>query len=141
MNENILNYIKSQRIAVLGVQKLDNAPHSATIHFGHVEDPLSFIILTARDSKKCESLIANGKCKASLVLGTSEEEMKTLQIEGDLEFTEDSSLMDAYFAKFPEKWDKYSPGGHDAFLLFTPTWWKYTDYKNPDPKQRITESK
>lgn len=139
MNENILNYIKSQRIAVLGVQKLDGAPHSATVHFGQTEDPLQFIILTARDSKKCESIVANGKCKASLVLGTSEEAMKTLQLEGDLEFTEDESIINTYFTKFPEKREKFTPGGHDAFLLFTPTWWKYSDY-TVAPDQRITES-
>lgn len=129
MQKQILDYIKSQRIAVLGMQKLDGGPHSATIHFGHIEDPLRFIILTSKASKKCEALVANGKCKASLVLGTSEEDMKTMQLEGDVEFTEDATILDAYFAKFPEKWDKYSPGGHDAFLLFTPTWWRYSDYK------------
>ncbi len=129
MQQQILDYIKSQRIAVLGMQKLDSAPHSATIHYGYTDDPLSFIILTSRTSKKCEALVANGKCKGSLVLGTSEEDMRTMQLEGDVEFTEDPTILDAYFARFPEKWDKYSPGGHDAFLLFTPTWWRYSDYK------------
>ena len=129
MNENILNFIKSQRVAVLGVQKLDGAPHSATMHFVNLEDPLRFLILTSSASKKCEAIVANGKCKASLVIGISEEDMKTIQLEGDAEFTEDTSILDAYFAKFPEKWDKYSPGGHDAFMLFTPTWWKFSDYK------------
>ena len=140
MKENILNFIKSQRIVVLAVPNLDGSPHAAIMHFAHSDEPLQFIILTAHDSKKCKNLVENGTCKASLVLGTSEAEMKTMQLDGDLTFTEDTALMDAYFAKFPEKWEKYSPGGHDTFLIFTPTWWKFSDYKNPDPTHRITES-
>ena len=139
MKENILNYLNFQRIGVLAVQAIDGSPHACVMHFSHIEDPLQFIMLTSRDSKKCEAIAANGKSKASLVTGANETDMKSFQAVGDIEFTEDPTIMDAYFAKFPEKWDKYSPGGHDAFLIFTPTWWQFTDYK-ADEGQRITKS-
>lgn len=136
MNEEIINYIKSQRIATLAVEMPDGSPHGAIIHFSHMENPLGFIVLTEKSSLKCETINKSGKARASFVLGTSEEEMKTLQMDGTAEISESEEVQNAYFNKFPEnrKWF----GDSSAFIVFTPTWWRYTDYKSPAGKLIIS---
>ena len=137
MDKEILDFIQNERIAVLGVENLDGSPHGATIHFASTTEPLSFIIMTGRDSKKCEGIIANGKCLASLVLGFSEEEMKTLQLEGTLEFNSDPLIEKVFFDKFPDKKQWYTPE-KNVFLLFISTKGKYTDFKSKEGKKIIT---
>lgn len=137
MNEQIVNYINSQRIAVLAVEMPDGSPHAATIHFGNVEDPMRFIILTEKTTRKCESIIANGKCRASLVLGQDTETMQTLQMDGTLESTTDEAILNAYLQKFPNMKDR-SEDPDGIVLVFTPTWWRYSDYKAAGGPQIIT---
>lgn len=133
MNEQILEYIKGQRIGVLATENLDGSPHAATIHFAHIDNPMRFIFLTGSDTKKCDSIKANGKCRASFVLGQDEETMKTLQMDGTVEFTTDESILNAYFQKFPNNKARHNPP-ETVILVFTPTWWRYSDMKAPGGK-------
>lgn len=140
MNEQIINYINSQRVGVLAVEMPDGSPHAATVHFGHIENPLRFIILTDRTTRKCESIAKNGECRASFVLGQSETEMKALQMDGTLESTTDEAVISAYLKKFPSNEDKEEKENDpdEIFLIFTPTWWRFTDWKTPEGQQIIT---
>ncbi len=136
MNPEILDYIKEQRIGVLAVEMLDGSPHGATLHFAINENPFTFIFLTSRNYRKSESLLKNGKTRASFVVGVDEESMKTFQSDGQISITDDQEIKDAYFGKFPKKREKYN-SSEDLFLVFTSTWWRFTDWTKPKGKTII----
>lgn len=138
MQRSILDYIKSQRVGVLAVEMLDGSPHVATLHFAHTEEPLVFYFKTNKNYRKSEPLLGREKSRASFVIGSDEDEMKTVQLDGEVEIIklEDEGL-NSYFGKFPEKKEK--PIDSDAvFFKFTPTWWRFTDWKTPQGKMVIT---
>lgn len=137
MNQNILDYIKSQRIGVLAVELLDGSPHAATVHFAHSEEPLTFIFLTHNTYKKSEALLQKGVVRGSFVVGVDEDNMKTLQVDGEVSLVDGQTIKDIYFAKFPNKKEKYSTE-NDIFLVLKPTWWRFTDWTAPEGKTIIT---
>lgn len=137
-----LAYLQTQRTGVLAVEMPDSAPHAATVHFAHANEPFVFYFETKRDSRKAESIAAQGSVRASLVIGTSEADMKTLQLDGILALippSEESIFDQVYLGKFPEKETKIqNESARDSEYLclkFTPTWWRFTDWKTPDGKK------
>jgi uncharacterized protein YhbP (UPF0306 family) len=144
MKQEILNFIKSQRICVLAVQMLDGSPHAATVHFANSESPLEFFFLTDKKYRKCEALLNKGKISASVVIGFDENNMKTLQLDGEVILLEKSEIEDSfnkiYFGKFPEKL-KWLNEPDNAFLRFIPTWWRFTDYTKPEGKLILLSDK
>lgn len=141
MNETILNYIASQKIGVISVAMSDGSPHSSTVHFAHMEtasqDLPSILIMTDRSYKKCEPIITNGKTPASFVIGFDESEMKTLQMDGHINFADEDMVKLPYFTKFPDK-RKFYQEPNSVFLIFTPTWWRYTDFNAQDGNKIIS---
>nr|MBP7804743.1 hypothetical protein [Candidatus Paceibacterota bacterium] len=77
MNQAILDYLNAQRVAVLAIEMMDGSPHGATVHFAYNENPFVFYFETNRNYKKSEPLFGREKSRASLVIGTSETDMKT----------------------------------------------------------------
>ena len=128
-----------QRVGVLAVEMLDGSPHAATVHFAHTEGPLIFIFLTERGYRKSEPLLARKITRASMVLGSNESDMRTLQLDGEARLLGggDEHLKDAYFAKFPKKKERFQPP-NDIFFLFTPRWWRFTDWTRPEGKTIYT---
>lgn len=142
MNQEILDYLTAQRIGVLAVEMLDGSPHAATVHFAHTEDPFLFYFETNRTYRKAEPLLANGMTRASFVIGQSEENLKTLQIDGELRIVPDGEreAFDAiYLSKFE---NKHAKAGDPNFLplVFTPTWWRFTDFRHETGKLIITST-
>jgi general stress protein 26 len=137
MTKEIIDYINSQRIGVVAVEMLDGAPHAATVHFAFGGNPESIYIMTSRDYKKCQPIIKNGKTRASFVIGTDEAEMKTMQMDGEIEFAVLEEDKEVYFEHFPDRKDKYEEPD-DVILKFTPTWWRYTDFKAANGKKFIS---
>ncbi len=133
MQQEILDYIRSQRVGVLAVKMMDGSPHGATVHFAHMENPLTFIFLTSPSYKKVEPL-RKGDSPASFVIGVSEDNMKTLQMDGVARLLDTEELRTAYFKKFPEKLDKHPD---DVFFVFTPFWWRFTDWTTPQGKMIV----
>jgi general stress protein 26 len=138
-DEKILNFLDSNRVGVLSVLLKDGSPHGATVHFSHQINPTKFFFLTDRKYKKCDALLEGNPVRASLVIGFSEEEMKTLQLDGTIRKVSDteelSNLKEVHFKKIPTA--KQYENDHDSvFLEFVPTWWQYTDY-NTSPETRI----
>ena len=72
MEQEILEYISSQRVGVIAVEMLDGSPHAATVHFAHTENPLTFIFLTSPTYRKIEPLLKKDSTRASFVLGLEE---------------------------------------------------------------------
>lgn len=140
MHPSVLTYLTSQRIGVLAVEMLDGSPHAATVHFAHTEDPFLFYFETNRTYRKAEPLLAKGTVRASFVVGQSEEDLKTLQMDGELSIVldEDREAFDAiYLSKFE---NKHAKAGDPNFLplVFTPTWWRFTDFRHATGKLILT---
>lgn len=142
MIPEVFQYLKTQRTGVLAVKMPDGAPHAATVHFAHSDEPFMFYFETKRDSRKAESLLTQTSVVASLVIGTSESEMKTLQLDGTIELvspTEKTKFDRVYLAKFPEKEEKIQAEtpetGAYICLKFTPTWWRFTDWTTLEGKK------
>lgn len=140
MNQRILEYLRTQRTCVLAVEMLDGSPHAATVHFAHSEDPFLFYFETNKAYRKAEPLLKNGKARASLVIGSTESDMKTLQLDGIIELLKDKDqeIYDTiYLGKFSEKIEK-SKDPNFIRLRFTPAWWRFTDWTTPQGKMILT---
>lgn len=140
MNQDILNYIASQRLCVLAVEMLDGSPHAATLHFAASADGSTFFFLTSPEYRKTEALRGRPVSRASVVIGVDEASMKTLQMDGEVCVVPESgrsSFDTLYFGKFPEKVGKFA---NDLAFTFTPTWWRYTDWTTPEGKKIISST-
>ncbi len=122
MNQQALDFLKTQRVGVLAVAMPDGSPHGATLHFAHTPDTLEFIFLTERTYRKFEPLRTKKETRASFVVGTSEEDMQTMQMDGILSEIHDMSETQTYRAKFTEKDLSDLDENNDVFLVFKPTW-------------------
>src|SRR4051812_37698914 len=106
MDPRILNYIETQRVCVLAVEMMDGSPHAATVHFAHMADPLTFFFETGKNYRKAEPLFNREKTRASIVIGSNETDMKTLQMDGEIRLIKPDELdlyRKVYHGKFPEK--------------------------------------
>lgn len=141
MEKKIIDYLNSQRICVLAVEMLDGSPHASTVHFAYDLGSLTFFFLTDREYRKSEALISQGTTRASLVIGFNESIMKTFQVDGSVKLINEDldkeKFSNFYFTKFPDK-KKWANDPDAIFLSFTPTWWRYTDYKGPNGKEIIS---
>lgn len=136
MRQEILDYLKTEKVGVLAVEMLDGSPHAATVHFAHTEDPFIFFFETYPDSRKAQPILAKESVRASFVVGSNEKSTKTLQLDGTvqaLKASEETFFREVYLSKFPEKGQKAS-GKKYLLFLFTPTWWRFTDWKAPEGK-------
>jgi general stress protein 26 len=140
--QEILDYVKSQRVGVLALEMMDGSPHASTVHFAHTEDPLVFYFETYRQYRKAEALYGKKITRASLVIGMNENDMKTFQLDGEamlLESDEMDIFNKVYLGKFPEKIKKAQEPKF-VFFKFIPTWWRFTDWNTPEGKKIITSN-
>jgi general stress protein 26 len=136
MQQQILDYLDSQRIGVFAIRMPDGSPHAATLHFAFNASLLEFIFQTSPDYKKVQPLY-EGETSAALVIGTSEDMMKTLQLNGIARLADSEEIKDIYYKKFPEKLDKYPD---NIFFVFKPTWWRFTDWTTPQGRVVISST-
>ena len=132
----VIEYLKTQRIGVLTVEMLDGSPHGATVHFAHTDEPLVFYFETYREYRKAEPILAQRTTRATFVIGVSEDDRKTLQLDGTLELIkpEEKGLFDRiYLGKFPDKLEK-SKDPKSIFFKFTPHWWRFSDWTRKEGK-------
>lgn len=134
MNQQGLDYLRQQRVCVLTTLLADEMPHAAALHYSHLESPLELFFGTTRGSRKMSGLTEHPS-KAAVVIGFDEREMVTLQMEGQVRIVSDKVLLKkfqgAHFVKHPEA-AQYQHESETVYLAFTPTWWRYTDFKT-DP--------
>lgn len=143
MNQLVLEYLKKQRVCVLAVEMLDGSPHAATVHFAHTDSPFSFYFETNREYRKSEPLFGKDETRASLVIGSDESSAQTLQLDGIARLLneDERDIFDSvYLGKFPEKKAKSLDSKFVRFT-FTPTWWRFTDWTNPEEKVIIYSEK
>lgn len=113
----------------------DGFPHGAVLHYSCKNNPLTLFFSTENTSKKSEGLLDGKGKKASVVVGFSEEEWITLQMDGEvraiLDPKELKEVKEIHYAKHPDS-KQYENDPATLFLSFTPNWWRFTDY-NTDP--------
>lgn len=139
-NKIILKFLNNNRVCSLTVMLPDGTPHAAAIHYSYHNSPLIFYFSTENTSRKCQGLIRGKVTKAAIVIGLSEQEWKTIQMEGEIQAVLDKSVLNKikaiHYAKHPNS-QKFEHDPATIFLAFTPTWWRYTDY-NTKPITIIT---
>lgn len=139
MKPEILDFVKTQRCGVLAIEMMDGSPHGATVHFANSDDPFVFYFETNTNYRKTEALNGREKSRATFVIGTGEDIMKTMQMDGVVKLLKEEEIEEfnkVYLDKFPEKKEKM----HDDVILFkfTPTWWRYTDWTDKNGKKILT---
>lgn len=141
MDKKVLNFLGRERVCVLAVLLKDGSPHSAAMHYSHSVSPFEIYIQTENTSRKCQALLGGKSGKAAFVAGFSEEEFKTLQIDGEVKIVRERKELEKihkiHYAKHPEA-KKWKDDPATVFLVFKPTWWRYTEYK---PKFLVLSSK
>lgn len=132
MNQKVSEFLNAHHVGVLSVQLKSGKPHGATVHFSHQDNPLKVFFMTDRNSKKVEAILDGSTMGASFVTGFDEDSMQTVQMDGSVRIVTDAAeiaaLKEVHYAKLPsaKKWE----GAPDSvFLEFTPTWWRFKDYK------------
>ena len=142
MNQEILDYIKSQRVGVLAVEMMDGSPHAATVHFAHTDSPFVFYFETHSDYRKAEPILRREKTRASFVIGSDESNLKTLQLDGTVELLKSGEVEifnSVYLGKFPEKKEK-ARDNKLVLFKFIPSWWRFTDWTTPEGKKILTSN-
>ena len=136
MQQNIIDFINSQRICVLAFEMMDGSPHASTVHFAFDQKSGIFFFETYNTYRKGEVLMNKKTIRASVVVGFDENNMKTLQLDGEARLisSEEKDLYDqVYFEKFTNKKEK-SLDPKFIFFLFQPKWWRYTDWTGKNGK-------
>ena len=135
MDPKIIEFLDKHRVSCLTTLLKDGSPHGAALHYSHKSGPFEVFFSTDDVSVKCEALLEGGSTKASVVIGFSEEEWITLQMDGTIEIIrvaeEVKMAQEVHYAKHPHS-AKFKDDPKTVFLKFTPRWWRLTDY-NTDP--------
>lgn len=127
----MISFLNNNRVGVFAIQMKDGTPHSAALHFAYDPVNLTFVFLTSPLYRKHEPLESQNDVRASFVVGVSEDEMKTVQLDGVARLGCSEKLRELYEAKFPEKAAEYDD---NVFFIFTPDWWRYVDWNKPEGK-------
>lgn len=135
MENTILDFLTKHRVCSLTTLLTDGSPHASALHYSHINNPLTLYFSTENTSRKCSGLLQGEPAKSSVVIGFSEEEWITLQMDGEvkaiLDETTRNEIQKIHYKKHPTA-KKYKDAPETIFLAFTPLWWRYTDY-NSDP--------
>lgn len=143
MDKKITDFLSEERICALTTILPDGSPHAAALHFSHTNTPLTLFFSTENTSKKCKGLLKGEMGKASAVIGFSEQQWITLQLDGTVRAMTNKEELETsqgiHYAKHPNS-AQYKDAPETLFLAFTPTWWRYTDY-NTNPITIISSEK
>lgn len=131
MDSKITDFLTKSCVCALTTLLKDGMPHAAALHYSHTTEPFEMYFSTENTSRKCEALLDGGTTKGAVVVGLSEEEWITLQMDGEVVAVTDAEelkkVQDIHYAKHPSS-AKYKDDPATIFLKFMPTWWRYSDY-------------
>lgn len=138
MNPIALALLNKERVCALSVVLPDGSPHIAVLHYSQQSDPVKIFIQTYPTVKTKAIKEKGGRAKAAIVVGLSDQEFITLQMRGEIRIISDQKELEnihrVHYSKHPDA-EKYR-GPDTIFLEFTPSWWRYTDFKT-DPETII----
>ncbi len=136
MNSKVLDFLTKHRVCSLTTLLKDGSPHAAALHYSHKNKPLELYFSTENTSIKTQALLDERSTKASVVIGFSEEEWITLQMDGEVKAIPDldelKKIHTIHYRKYPDS-ERYKTDPATIFLKFTPNWWRYTDYNTDRP--------
>lgn len=129
--QQVIDFLGKERIGVLTTMIHDERPHSAVLHFSFSPDRNVFYFSTDKTSRKATFLGYTHTSNAALVVGFSETEWQTLQLEGVVQIVADEEeLAEAkkiHYAMHPNS-QKFESDPDTIFLVFKPDWFRYTDF-------------
>lgn len=134
--DKLLEFLKSEKVCSLSVMLSDGNVHGAAMHFSHKDDPLELIFSTDRNSIKAKDVLNRDAVAASVVVGFDDWTMQTVQMDGIIRAVTDpdrvKKLRTVHYAKITEA-AAYKDDPDTLFLLFTPRWWRFSDYTKEPP--------
>ena len=137
MDAKVIQFLEKNRVCSLSTQLSDNSPHGAAMHYSIQQNPLLLYFSADRTNKKMAKVLKDNVSKASVVVGFSEEEWVTLQMDGRLTLVacndEVNKIKKVHYLKNPTSQEFENDPG-TIFLIFKPSWWRYTDYNTDPPK-------
>ncbi len=132
MEQKVVDFLTSERMSVMAVDLPSGTPHASAMHFVYHDAVLYFC--THSHSRKLAGLMS-GSEPGSVVVGFSEADWVTVQLDGQIQKidspVEKEEAKRLILAKYPES-SKYMDESA-VFLKFTPTWYRYTDFKTTPP--------
>ena len=133
--QEIVSYLKDNRVCVLAVALSTGVPHASTVHYAYDEASGLFVFETHHEYRKLEPFQKKPQVSASLVVGSDERTLRTLQVDGVCELLSPDAPQIAYYMDvFPEKQGKYEEQKL-VFFTFTPHWWRFTDWAQREGKR------
>ena len=135
MDQKVLDFLSKEKVCVLSVCLPDGSCHSAAMHFSYQNEPFNIFIGTEKTAKKVQGLQNGESAKASVAVGFDDTTMITIQIDGDVKMATPGELENihkVHYAKHPGS-EQYKDLPDTCFLVFTPSWWRYSDYKAQPP--------
>lgn len=128
--QEILEFIKTKKLAVISTSSLNGIPEAALIGFGETDD-FELVFGTYRTSRKYQNLKVNNK--VAFVIGW-DNELVTVQLEGwafELGPDELEKYVSLYHKKSP-KAVEYRMRPEQTYWRVKPNWVRYTDIKKKD---------
>ncbi len=137
IDQKVLDFVDKHRISVLTTLLSDGSPHSASLHYSADLELLEFYFITEKTTRKLQALSEKKQDKASLVIGFSEEEFVTLQVEGVIQILEEQASSQRAWNSFIEKYPQTAARQTDptfVILSFQPTWWRFSEFRPKPPR-------
>lgn len=138
MEKEVRDFLNNQRVGCLAVVLEDGMPHTSAVHFSSDVECQRLFFQVGKETKKFDVINERKEAKASFTVGFSEDEWKTLQMDGALRLLrvdEDEEFQNTHYSKNPEA--KQYRGEDAAYLVFEPIWWKFSDFTVGDPPRII----
>ena len=127
--QELLALLKENRVCVLATAMPDGTPHTTVTHYSMAADkPVKLFFSTDDRSTKVQNILHNDK--AAVVVGWSEETWISAQMRGEIRIIKDQAELiyakTTHYALHPNS-QQFENDPHTVFLVFTPSWTRYSD--------------
>jgi general stress protein 26 len=138
MDPDIISHLEKERVCALTTVLPNGAPHSAAVHFSYkIGEELVIYFSSDVTSKKATALKDTNSTLASVVIGFSETDWKTFQLDGDVKIISNpmelKDIKSIHYKRHPES-QKYENDPDTIFIEFRPSWYRYSDLLQKPPK-------
>jgi general stress protein 26 len=127
--DQVYDFIKQHKLAVLSTVSAHNKPQSALVGFA-VSAELELVFDTVKTSRKYENLLQNPR--VALVIGWDDE--TTVQYEGiatELAGPEDDCYREVYYKAYPDGRERAETWAGLVHFKVTPKWLRYSNFNEP----------
>jgi Pyridoxamine 5'-phosphate oxidase len=128
----LLAYLRSQRLGVLGTRPPEGGPQGALVGYA-VTPHFEILFDTVRTSRKYRSMTANPAVSFTVGDTTNHGDERTVQYEGIAEELQAKQLIELqpiYFAAWPDGVKRQQWPGITWFMI-RPRWIRYSDFNLP----------